>query len=94
MPKASQSMKTSFVIALVIGLAISGTFAALDPYTGFYFLNWQMPGATAAFVFWGMLGWSTSAGLIVGWLVNGLVYSVPFLVVIRGIVALRREATE
>ena len=90
MPKPSQTTKTSFVIALVIGLAISGIFIVLDPYTGFYFLNWQLPGNAAAFVFWGVLGWSTSAGLVVSWLVNGLVYSVPFLVVIRSIVALRR----
>lgn len=94
MPKASQSVKTTFVIALVIGLAISGIFIVLDPYTGFYFLNWQLPGNAAAFVFWGVLGWSTSAGLVVSWLVNGLLYSVPFLVVIRGIVALRTKSTE
>lgn len=91
--KASQSRKTSFIIAFAIGMVISGTFAILDPYTGFYFLNWQMPGAAVAFVFWGMLGWSTSAGLVVGWLVNGLVYSAPFLVVIRGIIALKNSAT-
>lgn len=94
MPKASQSIKTSFVIALVIGLVISGIFIVLDPYTGFYFLNWQLPGNAAAFVFWGMLGGSTTSGLVVSWLANGFVYSVPALVVIRGIVALRREATE
>lgn len=87
------AIRTSYFIALLIGLAISGTFAILDPSTGFYFLNWQMPGATAAFVFWGMFGWSTSAGLIVGWLVNGLLYSVPLFAAIRGIVALKEAAT-
>jgi hypothetical protein len=94
MPKASQSIKTSFVIALVIGLIISGIFIVLDPYTGFYFLNWQLLGNAVAFVFWGMLGGSTTAGLAISWLVNGLMYSVPALGVIRGIVALRRAATK
>jgi hypothetical protein len=94
MPKRSQSTKTSFIIALLIGLVISGIFIVLDPYTGFYFLNWQLPGNAAAFVFWGMLGGSTTSGLVVSWLVNGLVYSLPALVVIRIIVELRRAATK
>jgi hypothetical protein len=94
MPKPSQTIKTSFVIALLIGLVISGIFVVLDPYTGFYFLNWQLPGNAAAFVYWGMVGGSTASGLVISWLVNGLVYSVPAFVVIRSIIALRREKTE
>jgi hypothetical protein len=82
------------VIALVIGLAISGIFAVLDPYTGFYFLNWQLPGSAAAYVYWGVFGGSTASGVVIMWLVNGLMYSVPPLVVIRSIVALRRKTTE
>ena len=94
MPKASQSMKISFAIAYVIGLAVSVIFAALDPYTGFYFVNWQLPGAAVAYFYWGMLGGSTASGVVIMCLVNAFMYSVPPLVVIRSIVALRRKTTE
>jgi hypothetical protein len=89
MPRASQSIKISFAIALLIGLAIAGIFAIIDPYTGFYFLNWQLPGSAAAYVYWGAFGGSTAGGLVIMWLANGLMYSVPALFVIRSIVALR-----
>ncbi len=89
MPRASQSIKMSVAIALLGGLAISGIFAVLDPYTGFYFLNWQLPGSAAAYVYWGVFGGSTASGLMIMWLVNGIMYSIPSLVVIRSIFALR-----
>lgn len=94
MPGASQSIKTSFAIAFAIGLIISGIFAILDPYTGFYFLNLQLPGSAVAYIYWGMLGGSTASGLVIMWLINGLMYSVPPFVVIRSIVALRRRTAE
>ena len=94
MPKASQSIKISFAIAYVIGLAVACILAILDPYTRFYFVNWQLPGAAVAYLYWGMLGGSTASGVVIMCLVNGLMYSVAPLVVIRSIVALRRKTAE
>jgi hypothetical protein len=89
MPRASQSIKISVAIALLVGLAISGILAIIDPHTGFYFLSWQLPGSAAAYVYWGVFSGSTASGLVIMWLVNGIMYSMPSLLVICSIFSLR-----
>ena len=69
-------MNKLFLISLLIGGLISGTLLALEKPTNFAYINWELPGHAAAFVFWGMIGGSTTAGLTVAWFVNAIVYGV------------------
>jgi hypothetical protein len=76
-------VKKLFLISLLIGGLISGTLIALEKPTNFAYINWELPGHAAAFVFWGMLGWSTNAGLTVAWFVNAILYGAAVYIVIR-----------
>lgn len=78
-------MRGKFLVALAIGAAISGALTLIDPYVGFALVSWQMPGAAAAFLFWGMLGLSTFAGLVIAWLVNAFFYAVPIFLVLKAL---------
>jgi hypothetical protein len=83
--------RTILIIAFAVGALISGTLLALEKPTNFAYINWELPGHAAAFVFWGMLGWSTNAGLTVAWFVNAVMYGVAVYIVIRlCMLALRR----
>ncbi len=83
--------RTILIIAFAVGALISGTLLALEKPTNFAYINWELPGHAAAFVFWGMLGWSTNAGLTVAWFVNAVIYGVAVYIVIRlCMLALRR----
>lgn len=75
--------RTILIIAFAVGALISGTLLALEKPTNFAYINWELPGHAAAYVFWGMLGWSTNAGLTVAWFVNAVMYGVAVYIVIR-----------
>ncbi len=40
-------------------------------------MNWEMPGLTAAFIFWGSLSDSVLLGVVIAGIVNAVVYSLP-----------------
>lgn len=56
-------------------------------------MNWEMPGLTAAFIFWGAVGSSVFLGVAIAWIVNAIVYSIPAFVVLGLFTALKAFAT-
>ena len=66
--------KRLLIIALAFGAIVSAALMMIDPLVNFSLLSWQMPGATAAYLFWGMIGASTAVGITVAWFVNAIVY--------------------
>jgi hypothetical protein len=69
-------MKTRLFACLLIGVIISVMLHEMPSLgDGSKALFEQpMPGAAAAFVFWGMLGGSASAGIFIATIVNGAMY--------------------
>jgi hypothetical protein len=70
------TMKTGFIIALAIGALISTVLQVMEWLTdhSLVWLDWQMPGIAAAYLFWGAVGSSVFAGVAVAWVVNAIVY--------------------
>jgi hypothetical protein len=79
------SIKANLIIALAIGVLISTTLFVMESLTDHSTLSleWQMPGISAAFLFWGAIGDSGFFGVAVAWAVNAIVYgAVAFAVLI------------
>jgi hypothetical protein len=75
-------MKKLALISFLIGGLISGTLFALEKPTNFAFINWELPGHAAAYVFWGVVGGSNAAGFTIAWFVNAMVYGFAVFVLI------------
>ena len=69
-------MKSIFTIALAIGALISATLLVMESLTdhALVWLEWQMPGISAAYLFWGAVGNSVFVGVAICWLVNAVTY--------------------
>ena len=69
-------MKTSLIIALAIGVLISTVLLIMERLTdhALIWLDWQMPGIGAAYLFWGAVGDSVFLGVAIAWFVNALAY--------------------
>lgn len=68
-------MKTRLFACLLIGVIISVMLHEMPSLgDGSKAFEQPMPGAAAAFVFWGMLGGSASAGIFIATFVNGAIY--------------------
>jgi hypothetical protein len=67
-------MKSRLIIALAIGALITTVFLVLEPLTDYAFLSWELPGVTAAFLFWGVVGGPAFMGIAIAWAVNTIVY--------------------
>jgi len=76
------SMKMNLVIALAIGALISALLIAIEPLTNFAYLSLEMPGISAAYLFWGAVGSSTAAGIAICWVVNTLCYGFGAFVIL------------
>ena len=85
--------RTILIIAFAVGALISGTLVALEKPTNFAFINWELPGHAAAFVFWGTTSDSVAMGMTIAWFVNAIVYSVPAFFVLSMFKALKRAAS-
>ncbi len=72
-------MKFNLIIALAIGALISLTLIVLEPLTGYALLSLEMPGISAAYLFWGSTGGSPFAGIAIAWAVNALIYGLGAL---------------
>ena len=68
--------KKILIIAIAIGVFISTTLLVMDELTdhAIVWLAWQMPGISAAYLFWGAVGGSAFLGVAICWLVNAVVY--------------------
>lgn len=79
-------MKKIFLIAIAVGALISAALMIIDPLVDFALLSWQMPGVSAAYLFWGAIGGAASMGIAIAWFVNAVVYAAPtfaFLIIFK-----------
>jgi hypothetical protein len=68
------SNKANLTIALAVGALISAVLLVLEPLTNYSLLSWEMPGISAAYLFWGAVGSSPYVGIAITWAVNALTY--------------------
>jgi hypothetical protein len=69
-------MKSVLTIALAIGALISTVLLVMEWLTdhSVSWLEWQMPGISAAYIFWGAVGDSVFLGVAIAWVVNAIAY--------------------
>ncbi|MEN3286204.1 MAG: hypothetical protein V7634_504 [Bradyrhizobium sp.] len=77
-------MKTILMIALAAGALISAALLVMESLTdhSLFWMGWEMPGISAAYLFWGAVGGSVYAGVAICWLVNAVVYGGAAFVVL------------
>jgi hypothetical protein len=85
-------MKMRLFASLLIGALMAAVFYAM-PLTSPW-LNFQFPGHAAAFVFWGMVSNSTSAGLLVASIVNAVLYAALVFVLLSVVLSVLRMAID
>ena len=70
------TMKTLSIIALAIGALISAALLLLEQASDYSVavMSWELPGISAAYLFWGAVGGSTAMGVAIAFVVNALVY--------------------
>jgi len=68
--------KKILIIAIAIGVFISTALLVMEALTdhSIFWLAWQMPGISAAYLFWGATGGPVFLGVAICWLVNAVVY--------------------
>jgi hypothetical protein len=71
---------------------ISAVLLGIESRTDYAYLSWEMPGISAAFLFWGVTGGPPFAGVAISWLVNAVVYSAPAFVVVCVVSASKTKA--
>jgi hypothetical protein len=64
------------IIALAIGVLVSTALQVMGWLTddSLFWMGWETPGISAAFLFWGALGSSVFVGVAIAWVVNAIVY--------------------
>jgi hypothetical protein len=69
-------MKSVLIVALAIGALISTILQVMELLTdhSIVWLDWQIPGISAAYLFWGAVGDSVFVGVAIAWVVNAVVY--------------------
>jgi hypothetical protein len=69
-------MKSVLIVALAIGVLISTVLQVMELLTdhSIVWLDWQIPGISAAYLFWGTFGGSVFAGVAIALFVNAIVY--------------------
>lgn len=87
------SMKENFIAALAVGAFISVVLMVADPYVNFALLSLQMPGVSAAYLFWGAIGGPASIGIAICWVVNALVYGAGAFTVLAALGLAKRPVT-
>jgi hypothetical protein len=77
-------MKTILMIALAAGALISAALLVMESLTdhSLFWMGWEMPGISAAYLFWGAVGGSVYVGVAICWLVNAVVYGGAAFVVL------------
>lgn len=85
--------KKILIIAIVIGALISATLLVMEALAdhALVWLAWQMPGISAAYLFWGAVGGSVLLGVAICWLVNAAVYGAAAFAVLM-VIRLRTPA--
>lgn len=74
------------IIAIAIGAFISTALLVIEDLThSIVWLAWQMPGISAAYLFWGAVGSSVLLGVAISWFVNAAVYGAAAFAVLMAI---------
>jgi hypothetical protein len=70
------TMNSRLIIASAVGALISTVLLAMESLTdhSIFWMGWEMPGISAAYLFWGAIGGSAFAGIAIAWVVNVIVY--------------------
>jgi len=71
-----KTLKSRLIVALAIGALISTVLLVMESLTdhSIFWMGWEMPGISAAYLFWGAVGGSAFAGIAIAWVVNAIVY--------------------
>ena len=79
-----KTMKSVLIVALAIGAIVSTVLLVMEQLTdqSIAVMAWEMPGISAAYLFWGALGSSVFLGVAIAWAVNAIVYGAPAFVVL------------
>jgi hypothetical protein len=61
------TLNSRLIIALAIGALISTVLFAMESLTdhSIFWMGWEMPGISAAYLFWGAVGGSAFAGIAI-----------------------------
>jgi hypothetical protein len=78
------TMKSVLIVALAIGALVSTVLLVMEQLTDYSIavMAWEMPGISAAYLFWGAVGSSVFLGVAITWAVNAIVYGAPAFVVL------------
>jgi hypothetical protein len=77
---------------LAIGALVSTVLLVTEQLTdhSIAVMDWEMPGISTAYLFWGAVGSSVFLGVAIAWAVNAIVYgAAAFAVLIVGKLAIR-----
>jgi hypothetical protein len=79
-------MKSRLIVALAIGALISTVLQVMELLTDYslFWMGWEMPGISAAYLFWGAVGSSVFLGIAIAWVVNAIVYGTAAFGVLAG----------
>nr|WP_249136742.1 hypothetical protein [Bradyrhizobium canariense] len=79
-----KTVKSLFIVALAIGALVSTVLLVMEQLTdqSIAVMAWEMPGISAAYIFWGAVGSSVFLGVAIAWAVNAIVYGAPAFVVL------------
>jgi hypothetical protein len=71
-----KTVKSRLIVALAIGALISTLLQVMEVLTdhSLFWMAWDMPGISAAYLYWGAVGGSAFAGIAIAWVVNAIVY--------------------
>ena len=72
---------------MAIGALISAALLGLEWLSGdtFAFLSWQMPGISAAYLFWGATGGPASMGIAIAGFVNAVAFGAAAFAVLSAL---------
>jgi hypothetical protein len=86
-------MKSILIVALAAGALVSTVLLVMEQLTdhSIAVMAWEMPGISAAYLFWGAVGSSVLLGVAIAWIVNAIVYgAAAFVVLVVVKLAIRR----
>jgi hypothetical protein len=80
-------MKSILIVALAIGALISTGLQVMELLTdhSIVWLDWQIPGISAAYLFWGAVGESVFVGVAIALVVNAIVYGAVAFAVLTSV---------
>jgi hypothetical protein len=77
-------MNRMLVITIALGALISTLLLVMESLSdhSIFWMGLEMPGISAAYLFWGAVGSSVFLGVAISWFVNAIVYGLGAFVII------------